>query len=46
MMRCPVSLSRLRFTPGAKDVVYLHRGGHDASVPGKAESGGAIDRVA
>ena len=30
MMRSPVSLSRLRFTPGAKEVVYARKGGHDA----------------
>jgi len=29
MMRSPVSLSRLRFTPGSPEVVYLHKGGHD-----------------
>lgn len=30
MMRSPVSLKRLRFTPGAKKVVYTGKGGHDA----------------
>jgi hypothetical protein len=30
MMRSPVSLKRLRFTPGAKDVIYIRKGGHDA----------------
>jgi len=30
MMRSPVSLSRLRFTPGAEQVVYARKGGHDA----------------
>ena len=33
MMRSPISLSRLRFTPGAKQVVYTRKGGHDAPVP-------------
>ena len=32
MMRSPVSLTRLRFTPGAKEVVYARKGGHDAYV--------------
>ena len=31
MMRSPVSLSRLRFTPGAEQVVYTHKGGHDTA---------------
>jgi hypothetical protein len=30
MMRSPVSLFRLRFTRGAKEVVYARKGGHDA----------------
>jgi hypothetical protein len=30
MMRSPVSLSRLRFTRGAREVVYARKGGHDA----------------
>ena len=29
MMRPPVSLSRLRFTPGSHEVVYALKGGHD-----------------
>jgi len=29
MMRPPVSLSRLRFTPGSHEVVYARKGGHD-----------------
>jgi hypothetical protein len=35
MMRSPVSLTRLRFTPGAKVVMCARKGGHDASEPGK-----------
>jgi len=46
MMRSPVSLSRLRFTPGAKEVVYIPKGGHDASEPGKDERVDAEDFVA
>jgi len=34
MMRSPVSLSRLRFTSGAEQVVYTRKGGHDAGEPG------------
>ena len=30
MMRSPVSLTRLRFTPGSREVVYARKGGHDA----------------
>jgi hypothetical protein len=30
MMRSPVSLTRLRFPPGAKEVVYARKGGHDS----------------
>jgi hypothetical protein len=40
MMRSPVSLSRLRFTPGAKEVVYTRKGGHD---PAEPEEGERID---
>ena len=39
MMRCPISLSRLRFTPGAKSVVYTRKRGHDA------REGGEDDRI-
>ena len=35
MMRSPVSLKRLRFTPGSLEVVYACKGGHD--VPEQAE---------
>ena len=43
MMRSPVSLSRLRFTPGAEQVVYTRKGGHDASEPGEDETVDAED---
>jgi hypothetical protein len=46
MMRSPVSLTRLRFTPGAKEVVYARKGGHDASEPGEKESIDADEFVA
>ena len=29
MMRSPVSLARLRFTPGSPEVVYARKRGHD-----------------
>ena len=45
MMRSPVSLSRLRFTTGAKEVVYTRKGGHDAE-PGEEERVDAEDFVA
>jgi hypothetical protein len=46
MMRSPVSLSRLRFTPGAEQVVYTRKGGHDASEPGEDETVDAEEFVA
>ena len=46
MMRSPVSLSRLRFTRGAKEVVYTRKGGHDASEPGEDETVDADEFVA
>ena len=46
MMRSPVSLSRLRFTPGAKEVVYARKGGHDATEPGEDDRVDAEDFVA
>jgi hypothetical protein len=46
MMRSPVSLSRLRFTPGAEQVVYTRKGGHDASEPGEDERVDAEEFVA
>ena len=45
-MRSPVSLSRLRFTSGAEQVVYTHKGGHDASEPGDEERIDADEFVA
>jgi len=46
IMRSPVSLTRLRFTPGAKEVVYARKGGHDASEPGERERVDAEEFVA
>jgi hypothetical protein len=46
MMRSPVSLTRLRFTPGAKEVVYARKGGHDGSKPGEEERVDADEFVA
>jgi hypothetical protein len=46
MMRSPVSLSRLRFTRGAKEVVYARKGGHDAREPGEEERVDADEFVA
>jgi hypothetical protein len=46
MMRSPVSLSRLRFTPGAEQVVHTRKGGHDASEPGEDERVDADEFVA
>jgi hypothetical protein len=46
MMRSPVSLSRLRFTPGAEQVVYTRKGGHDASEPREDERVDADEFVA
>ena len=46
MMRSPVSLSRLRFTLGGKDVVYVRKGGHDAAEPGEGERIAAEEFVA
>jgi hypothetical protein len=37
MMRPPVSLSRLHFTPGSHQVVYVPKGGHDEPEPAEAE---------
>jgi len=33
-----MALSRLRFTPGAEQVVHTRKGGHDASGPGEDET--------
>jgi hypothetical protein len=46
MMRCPVSLSRLRFTPGSPEVVYLHKRGHDDIEPTEGERVDAMEFVA
>ena len=46
MMRSPTSLSRLRFTLGAKEVVYTRKGGHDAREPAADESADAEEFVA
>jgi hypothetical protein len=46
MMRSPVSLSRLRFTPGGKQVVYTRKGGQDTAEPGEDERVDAEDFVA
>ena len=44
--RSPVSLSRLRFTPGSPEVVYLHKGGHDEIEPTEGERVDAMEFVA
>jgi hypothetical protein len=46
MMRSPISLSRLRFSPGVKDVVYTRKGGHDALEPALDQRIDAEDFVA
>ena len=46
MMRSPISLSRLRFTPGGKQVVYTRKGGHDARQPAEEERVDADEFVA
>jgi hypothetical protein len=46
MMRSPISLSRLRFTSGAEQVVYTRKGGHDAGEPGEEERIDADEFVA
>ena len=46
MMRSPVSLARLRFTRGAKEVVYARKGGHDATEPGEDDRVDAEEFVA
>ena len=37
MMRPPVSLSRLHFTPGSHEVLSVPKGAHDEPVPTEAE---------
>ncbi len=46
MMRTPVSLSRLRFTPGSHEVVYARKRGHDAPEQSEGESIDAMEFVA
>ena len=46
MMRSPISLSRLRFIPGGKQVVYRHKGGHDTAEPEEDETIDAEEFVA
>jgi len=46
MMRSPVSLTRLRFTPGAKEVVYARKGAHDAAEAAENERVDAEEFVA
>ena len=44
MSRSPVSLKRLRFAPGSKEVVYTRKGGHDAAEPADEEKIDAAER--
>ena len=46
MMRCPVSLKRLRFTPGSAEVVYTRKGSHDTKKPSEDEKIDAEEFVA
>jgi hypothetical protein len=46
MMRPPVSLSRLRFTPGSHEVVYARKQGHDEPEPTEGERIDALEFVA
>jgi hypothetical protein len=46
MSRSPVSLKRLRFAPGSKEVVYTREGGHDAAEPTEDERIDAEEFVA
>ena len=46
MMRPPVSLSRLSFTPGSHEVVYARKGGHDEPEQTEGERIGAMEFVA
>jgi hypothetical protein len=47
MMRLPVSLSRLRFTPGSHEVVYAREGGHEPVVGSLAKLlGAALQAIA
>ena len=46
MSRSPVSLKRLRFAPGSKEVVYTRKGRHDTSEPAQDERIDAEEFVA
>jgi hypothetical protein len=46
MMRSPVSLTRLRFTPGAKEVFFTPKCGHDAREAAEDERVDAEEFVA
>ncbi len=46
MSRSPVSLKRLRFAPGSKEVVYTRKGRHDTSEPAEDERIDAEEFVA
>jgi len=46
MMRPPVSLSRLHFTPGSHEVVYMPKVGHDDIEPTEGERIDAMEFVA
>ena len=46
MMRPPVSLDRLHFTPGSHEVLYLPKAGHDDIQPTPGETIDAIEFVA
>ena len=46
MMRPPVSLSRLRFTPGSSEVVYTGKGGHGETEAVEGEQIDAMEFVA
>ena len=46
MMRPPVSLSRLHFTPGSHEVVYVPKGGYDDIEPTQGETIDAMEFVA
>jgi hypothetical protein len=46
MSRSPVSLKRLHFAPGSKEVVYTRKGVHDAAAPADEEKIDAEEFVA
>jgi hypothetical protein len=46
MMRPAVSLVRLHFTPGSKEVLYVPKAGHDGSEPAEGERIDAMEFVA